>query len=80
MIKVYVGTTLKKAPKMVDENRTLKDVLTENNVDYTKGITTLDGAPLGAGALNKTFLEYGYDGTEGHNMATLMNVVKADNA
>lgn len=75
MIQVIVGNNMGRKNVIVDENTTLKKVLEENNVDYTVGMTSLDGATLGAGELNKTFAELGV--TE---KCYLLNVVKADNA
>ena len=55
---------------------TLRDVLTAANVDYSHGVTHLDGSPLAAGELSKTFAAFGI--TSGK--CFLINVVKADNA
>lgn len=75
MIQVIVGNNMKRSTVIVDENSTLRKVLEENNVDYAIGMTSLDGAPLGAGDLDKTFASFGV--TE---KCYLLNVVKADNA
>lgn len=75
MINVVVGNNMGRKSVIVDENVTLKKVLEENSIDYTVGMTSLDGATLGAGELNKTFAELGV--TE---KCYLLNVVKADNA
>lgn len=75
MIKVSVGNNLQREWVFVDENTTLKSCLEANGVDYTRGITQLDGSSLGAGELNKTFADFGV--TE---KCFLLNIVKADNA
>lgn len=75
MVKVIVGNNVKRNTVIVDGSATLRSVLEGNGVDYTKGMTSLDGATLGAGDLDKTFGDFGI--TE---KCYLLNVVKADNA
>lgn len=75
MIKVTVGNNVSRQNIIIDENTTLKEVLEQAGVDYTRGSITLDGATVMAGGLNKTFAEYGV--TES---CYLLNVAKADNA
>lgn len=81
MINVTVGNNLKRKSVLVNENKTLKSVLEEQHIDYSRGMMNIDGAPLSAGELNKTFAELGYSGeVEGKDSCYLLNVVKADNA
>ena len=75
MIKVTVGNNVSRSNVIVDENTTLKEVLEQAGVDYTRGSITLDGATVMAGGLNKTFAEYGVQ-----ESCYLLNVAKADNA
>lgn len=75
MVKVVVGNNVKRNSVIVDNNTTLRTVLEDNDVDYTRGMTSLDGATLGAGELDKTFADYGIT-----DKCYLLNVVKADNA
>ena len=75
MIKVTVGNNLKRETVIVDSETTLRDCLEEAGVDYTRGMTTLDGSALGAGDLDKTFDDFGIK-----ERTFLLNVVKADNA
>lgn len=75
MIKVTVGNNVKREAVIVDENMTLRAVLEDANIDYTNGTMHLDGAPLMAGELDKTFAEFGIN-----EKCFLLNVVKADNA
>lgn len=75
MIQVTVGNNVKRERVLVPETSTLRSVLEENEVDYTRGTMNLDGAPLGPGDLDKTFAQFGI--TE---KTFLLNVVKADNA
>lgn len=80
MIKVTVGNNLKRNSVVIDPNMTLKAALEEAGIDYNTGVMHLDGAPLGAGELNKTFLDFGLTGEAGADKCFLLNVVKADNA
>ena len=80
MIKVIMGNNLKRSTVIVDPNTTLKQALTDNEIDYSAGTMHLDGATLEPGALNKTFAEFGYTGQDGRDTCYLLNVVKADNA
>lgn len=76
-IQITVGNNMKRERVLVEDTATLKSVLEQADIDYASGngVTTLDGAPLQAGELNKTFADFGV--TE---KATLIRVVKADNA
>lgn len=76
-IQITVGNNMKRDRVLVEDTATLKSVLEQADIDYTSGngVTTLDGAPLQAGELNKTFADFNV--TE---KATLIRVVKADNA
>ena len=75
MIKVTVGNNVKRESVIVSPNTTLRSVLEDNGVDYTRGVMHLDGASLQPGDLDKTFESFGI--TE---KCFLLNVVKADNA
>lgn len=75
MIKVTVGNNVKRESMIVDAARTLRSVLEEAGVDYTRGVMHLDGSSLNPGDLDKTFGDFGI--TE---KCFLLNVVKADNA
>lgn len=75
MIQVVLGNNVNKTTVTVDSNRTLRDVLEENHIDYSRGTMTLDGSPLQAGAMDKTFAEMGIT-----TKCYLLSVTKADNA
>lgn len=75
MIKVTVGSNVKRNTVIVDSTVTLRSVLKDNGIDYTRGTMHLDGCPLQPGDLDKTFKDFGL-GEE----CWLLNVVKADNA
>ena len=75
MIKVTLGNNLKRESVVIDENTTLRNALEDADFDYTSGTMHLDGAPLMAGELDKTFADFGI-----REKCFLLNVVKADNA
>lgn len=75
MIKVYVGTTVKREPKIVAKETTLREVLESAGIDYAGGGVTLDSAYLQPGDMDKTFADFGVTTT-----CYLLRVVKADNA
>jgi len=75
MVKVNVGNNVKRETKIVNEDSTLRTVLEEVGIDYTKGTMTLDGSTLGPGDLDKSFAQFGIK-----DKCFLLNVVKADNA
>ena len=73
MIKVVVGNNVKRETVIVDANTTLRTVLEDAGVEYTRGVMHMDGASLNPGDLDKTFADFGI--TE---RCYLLNVVKAD--
>ena len=75
MVKVVVGNNVKRETGIVDSDNTLRTVLEDAGIDYTKGVMHLDGSSLNPGDLDKTFDQFGI--TE---KCFLLNVVKADNA
>ena len=75
MIRVTVGNNVKRENVIVNDNTTLRSVLEQQGVDYTRGNLTLDGSTLQPGDLDKTFAEFGIK-----EKYFLMQIVKADNA
>lgn len=75
MVKVTVGNNVKRESVIVPGSATLRSVLEDKNIDYTRGTMHLDGSTLQPGDLDKTFESFGI--TE---KCFLLNVVKADNA
>lgn len=80
MINVTASNNLKRANDLFPANTTLREALDALGIDYTRGMLTMDSAPLQPGDLNKTFAEMGYDGTANKNRCFLASIVKADNA
>lgn len=75
MLKVVVGNNVKRETVIVDSSVTLRSVLEDVGIDYTRGTMHLDGSTLQPGDLDKTFEEFGIA-----ERCYLLNVVKADNA
>lgn len=75
MIQVTVGNNVKRERTIVSPSSTLRSVLEEKEIDYTKGTMHLDGCSLGPGDLDKTFEDFGIT-----DKCFLLSVVKADNA
>lgn len=75
MVKVVVGNNVKRETVIVDASTTLRSVLEDAEIDYSRGVMHLDGSSLNPGDLDKTFADFGI--TE---KCFLLNVVKADNA
>jgi len=75
MLRVYIGNNVKRDAYSIDENTTLRAALEQAGIDYTIGMTSLDGSTLAPGDLDKTFADFGVA-----EKCYLLNVVKADNA
>lgn len=59
----------------VVDTTTIRTCLEECGIDYTRGMTQLDCAALGAGDLDKTFADFGVT-----KSCYLLNIVKTNNA
>lgn len=75
MINVTIGTNTSRKKVLVDPNTTLRDVLTENEVNTGVGTIHIDGVPVTASDLGKTLEEIGVT-----DNAYIISVAKADNA
>lgn len=77
MIRVTVGNNLSRKNVTIEDETatTLKSVLEENQIDYTRFSVNLDGATLQPGDLEKTFADFGIT-----NSCFLLAVTKMDNA
>ena len=75
MIKVTIGNNVKRKTEVLDANTTLREVLEDAEIDYSRGTMNLDGSSLCPGDLDKTFADFGIA-----EKCFLLNVVKADNA
>lgn len=75
MIQVKIVSNATRKTINVDPNKTIREVLEENNIDYDIAPTYIDGSPLNVGEHDKTFKELGI--TE---KCILSAVVKTQNA
>lgn len=75
MVKVTVGNNVKRETVVVPSTETPRTTLENAQIDYSRGMTTLDGQTLTAGDLDKSYAEHGVK-----EKTYLLNVVKADNA
>ncbi len=75
MVKIVVGNNVKRETVIVDSSTTLRQVLEDAGIDYTRGAMHLDGASLMPGDLDKSFGDFGIA-----EKAFLLQVVKTDNA
>lgn len=73
MIKVTVGNNMKREAKIVESTATLRTVLSDAGLDYTRGGVHLDGASLNPGDLDKSFADFGIK-----ESCFLLQVVKTD--
>lgn len=75
MVNVTVGNNVKRVSDTFPSNTTLRSILEQKGVDYSRGTMHLDGSTLNPGDLDKTLGDLGIT-----TKCFLLNVVKADNA
>ena len=75
IINITTGNNVSRKTVPTTSDTTIRDFCEANGVEYTRGGLHLDGAPLGAGDLDKSFSDFGIT-----SKAYLLQVVKADNA
>ena len=75
MIKVIVGTTTSRNTKNYTASTTIRNILEDNEIDYSVAQVMLDGSSLKAGDMDKTLSDMNI--TE---KCMLIAVVKASNA
>ena len=75
IINITTGNNVSRKTVPTTSDTTIRDFCEANGVEYVRGGLHLDGAPLGAGDLDKTFDSFGIT-----SKAYLLQVVKADNA
>ena len=80
MLNIRIGNNASTESYFMPEDYTIRQAFEEADVDYAGKAVILDGATVGAGGLNRTFRELGYDGTPGHDRAILSAIAKVDNA
>lgn len=77
MINVTVGNNVSRKTVIANSTDTLRKILEDAGIDYTRGTMHLDGASLNPGDLDKTLTGVGIPD---NGRCFLLNVVKADNA
>lgn len=75
MISVTFSSNTTRTTDIVPADTTIRAALESHGIDYTAGMTSIDGATLRAGEIDQTFEELGIG-----DRCYLMTVVKADNA
>lgn len=75
MLEITIGTNTERIRVLVSGAITLRKLLEDNNVVYTKGTIHIDGCPVGVGDMDKTLTDLGIT-----TKAYIISVVKADNA
>lgn len=73
MIRLKIGTNTSSTTAIVEPTRTIKSLLEEHNVDYSRGGVHLDGLAIAGADLNKTLEEHGVE-----ESGILICVVKGD--
>ena len=74
-IRVTVGTNTSRKNVIVDSSTTLRNVLEDNNIDYSRANVNLDGASLNPGDMDKSFADLGIA-----ESCFLIASIKQDNA
>jgi len=75
IVNMVIGTNIDRNEVPVKTDSTIRQILEENEVNYTRGVVQLNGASLRNEDLDKTLDDYGIT-TKGF----LFSIVKADNA
>ena len=79
-VSVKLSNNMTRKDLMVSADTTVRQILEDNSVDYSRAGISLDTAPISGPQLDMTLRQLGYDGTDGHNRAFMGVIVKADNA
>ena len=75
MIRVTVGNNMSRKNVIVSEDTTIRQILEENDVDYTRTAMCLDGATLQPGDIDRPIGDFGIV-----DRCFLLGVQKTDNA
>ena len=75
MIQITIGSNTQRKRMTIDPNMTLRQALTEAEIDYSVGTIHMDGCSLTPGQLDKSFTEMGVTDT-----CFLICVIKQDNS
>jgi hypothetical protein len=75
MVQVKLSTNTQRKTVTVDQNTTIRSILEENNIDYSRTPVYVDGAALQVGDMDKTLSECGIT-----DRCMIAAIVKTDNA
>lgn len=75
MIKVTFGNNISRKTSLVSENTTLRAAIESSGLDFSRGVTSVNGFSVSVADMDSTFTELGVE-----NECFVMNIVKADNA
>lgn len=75
MIKLTLGTNTSRKEIIVEETKTVKELLVENDIPLGVGTISLNGVPLTTTEINSTLKQL-----DVQDRAFLVSVVKSDNA
>lgn len=75
MLNITIGTNTSRKKVIVSPDKTLREVLAENEVNTNVGTIYMDGIPVQVSDLGKTLSEIGVT-----DNAFIISVAKADNA
>ena len=80
MLSIKIGNNAGYENYFMPEDYTIRQAFEEADVDYAGKTVIVDGTAVGAGGLNRTFRDLGYDGTPGRDKCILSAIAKVDNA
>lgn len=75
MIQVKIVATTNRKTITIDENKTIREILDQNEINYDIAPVYIDGSPLNVGDHDKTFAELGIK-----EKCILSAVIKTENA
>lgn len=75
MVQVKLSTNTQRKTITVDANTSIRNILEENDIDYSRTPIYIDGAPLQVGDMDKTLAECGIA-----DRCMIAAIVKTDNA
>lgn len=75
MVRVIVSSNTSRKTEIVNESKTIREVLDDAQINYAATTVHLDGSPLRPGDIDKSFDDFGIS-----ESCYLTAIVKADNA
>lgn len=75
MVSIKVGTNDRRSTVLVESNKTLREILEDNEINYATAAVYLDGSTLNPGDMDKTLDDFGIG-----ESCYLVAVIKTTNA